>query len=183
MVRLFKRFYYATIEQKYGYLKANAQEKVEISGKLFITELELNPKVLRLCGLFTTFSADCFLNWLQFLKVMSLFLLCKEVRKMRFEFIVRWLSLKSAAQITQWDYIQEQMQAFQFTKRNCKAAEPEIFAFWDLIRFELHPHSDELFPDGEGRAMKFDVAEQVLMESHIEARQTLEFFNLIFELS
>ena len=62
-----------------------------------MTELELNPKVLRLCGLITTFGDDCYLSWLAFLKIMSLFLLCKEVRAMRFEFILRWLQLKSAA--------------------------------------------------------------------------------------
>ena len=33
MIRLFKRFYYATVKKKYGYLKVNLKEpQVEISG-------------------------------------------------------------------------------------------------------------------------------------------------------
>ena len=81
MIRLFKRFFFATIERKYGYLKANAnQDKIEISGRIFMGELELNPKVLRLSGVITTFSEDAYLNWLAFLKIMALFLLRKPVR-------------------------------------------------------------------------------------------------------
>ena len=80
MVRLFKRFFFATIQRKYGYLKANSKDKIEISGRLFMGELELNPKVLRLSGVITTFSDDCYLSWPAYLRIISLFLLRKEVR-------------------------------------------------------------------------------------------------------
>ena len=54
MVRLFKRFFYRTIEKKYGYIKP-CDDKVEISGKLLCAELELNPRVLRMFGLITSY--------------------------------------------------------------------------------------------------------------------------------
>lgn len=106
MVRLFKRFFFATIEKKYGYLKPNAiKEKVEISGVIFCKELELNPKVLRLSGVITTFSGDAALNWLGFLRLMCLFLLRKDLRRMRFEFILRFLHLMQASDLVRSDYI------------------------------------------------------------------------------
>lgn len=46
IIRFYKRFYYRTIEKKYGYLKSHANDKAEISGRILCTELELNPKVL-----------------------------------------------------------------------------------------------------------------------------------------
>ena len=61
-------------------MKANAQDKIEISGRLFMGELELNPKVLRLSGVITTFSEDCYLSWPAFLRITALFLLNKELR-------------------------------------------------------------------------------------------------------
>ena len=54
MVRLYKRFFYRTIEKKYGYIKP-CDDKVEISGKLLCAELELNPRVLRMFGLITSY--------------------------------------------------------------------------------------------------------------------------------
>lgn len=53
-MRVFKRFYFNTVEKKYGYLK-NVKEEVEISGRGLCSELELNPKVLPLFGLITSF--------------------------------------------------------------------------------------------------------------------------------
>ena len=67
MVRLFKRFYFQTVKQRYGYLKANTKDKIEISGRLLCSELELNPKVLPLSGIITTFGGDAMVNWLSFL--------------------------------------------------------------------------------------------------------------------
>lgn len=68
-------------------------------------ELELNPRVLCLSGVITTFSEDCYLNWPAFLRIISLFLLRKEVRETRIQFILRWLHLTSAEQLDQFDYI------------------------------------------------------------------------------
>ena len=79
MIRLFKRFFYATIEKKYGYLKSNSKDPVEISGVALCKELELNPKVIRLSGVITSFQGDAMLNWLAFLRLMSMFLLRKDV--------------------------------------------------------------------------------------------------------
>ena len=92
LLRLYKRFYFITVQKKYGYLK-NVKDKVQISGRALCGELELNPKVLRLSGMITTFSQDVLLNWLEFLRIMCLFLLRKDLIEMRFEFILRFLHL------------------------------------------------------------------------------------------
>ena len=92
MIRLFKRFYFSTIQTKYGYLK-NVKDKVEISGRALCGELELNPKILPLSGVITVFSEDAMLNWLAFLKIMCIFLLQKGLIETRFEFIIKFLNL------------------------------------------------------------------------------------------
>lgn len=92
MIRLFKRFYFSTIQNKYGYLK-NVQDKVEISGRALCSELEINPKILPLSGVITVFSEDAMLNWHSFLKIMCIFLLQKELLEIRLEFILKFLNL------------------------------------------------------------------------------------------
>ena len=57
MIRLFKRLYFSTSERKFGYYKV-VQDKVEVSGRMLCSELEINPKVLPLCGVMTVFSED-----------------------------------------------------------------------------------------------------------------------------
>lgn len=74
MVRLFKRFLFNSIEKKHGYLKS-AKDKVEVSGRMLCSELEINPKILPLCGVRTVFSEDATIPWHTFLKIMTLFLL------------------------------------------------------------------------------------------------------------
>ena len=93
MVRVYKRFFYSTVEKKYGYLKYVKKDKVEISGRALCGELELNPKVLTLIGVITSFSDDAMLSWLSFLQIMCLFLLRKDQLALRFEFILRFLNL------------------------------------------------------------------------------------------
>ena len=94
MVRLFKRFLLFSIEKKHGYLKL-VKDKVEVSGRMLCSELEINPKILPLCGVMTVFSEDAMISWHTFLRIMSLFLLQKEVLDFRFEFILRFLKLGS----------------------------------------------------------------------------------------
>ena len=105
LLRLYKRFYFITIQKKYGYLKTNVKDKVQISGRELCNQLEVNPKVLRLSGIITSFSQDAMLNWLEFLRIMCLFLLRKQLIETRFEFILRFLALTSANQLDQADYI------------------------------------------------------------------------------
>lgn len=99
VTRLYKRFYYKTIEKKFGYLKKVKNEKPEISGQILCSELELNPKVLRLSGVITAFNKDCDLNFLSFLKLMSLFLLRKDVLMFRIEFMLRFLGIKDPKEL------------------------------------------------------------------------------------
>ena len=112
MIRLFKRFYFNTIENKYGYLK-NVQDKVEISGRALCSELEINPKILPLSGAITVFSEDAMINWLSFLKIMCLFLLQKDLLETRFEFIIKFLNLTdNHTDLDKNDYMQYRMQRF-----------------------------------------------------------------------
>ena len=109
MVRLFKRFFYGTIQQKYGYMKLVQGEKCEISGRLLCHELELNPKVLPFSGVITVFSEDATLSWLSFLKIMCIFLLPKDVLEYRFEFMLRFLKLTGLEDLKRGDYMQERL--------------------------------------------------------------------------
>ena len=94
VVRLFKRFYFRTIEKKYGYLK-QASDPPEISGSVLCSELEINPRVLRLSGVVTTLADDTTISWTVFLRILSMFLLRRDVLRMRLEMIVRFLAIKS----------------------------------------------------------------------------------------
>ena len=63
LVRLFKRFFFRTVEAKFGYLKAKSDEQAEISAQIFCKELKLNVKILPLFGVITTFAQDSLLSW------------------------------------------------------------------------------------------------------------------------
>ena len=52
---------------------------------------------------------------------------------------------------------------------------------WDKIRVELAKHSVELFSGPS--AFNFERALKVLMDSNIEAEETLCFFDMIFDIS
>jgi hypothetical protein len=55
LVRLFKRFFHMTIGRKYGYLKGNVKDLPEVSAVVLCNELDLNVKVLKFFGVFSTF--------------------------------------------------------------------------------------------------------------------------------
>ena len=133
---MFKRFFFRTIENKYGYLKSNALDKVEISGYLLCDELELNPKVLHLSGIITTFGDDAMVLWTTFLKIISIFLLRKEVLHLRLEFLISFLNIKSQGPdcLYNHNYIQERLLNFRFSKRRNIIAPQTVQAFWDYIR-------------------------------------------------
>lgn len=183
ILRLFKRFFYATIERKYGYLKFNAPDKIEISGRIFCSELELNPKVLRLGGVITTFSSDAMLSWLTFLKLIGIFVLRKDLLQMRLEFILKFLHLTDPSELEEGDYIQERMQIFKFKNRSLVPASQEILNLWNKIRVEISKHTDDLFSGVPGTTVHMERSIKVLQESGLQAHQTLAFFNMIFELS
>jgi hypothetical protein len=67
LFRLYKRFFFRTIEAKYGYLKITGEEGTEINGSIFCKELELNPKILKLFGVISTFGQDILISWVQYL--------------------------------------------------------------------------------------------------------------------
>ena len=133
---MFKRFFFRTIENKYGYLKSNAMDKIEISGHLLCDELELNPKVLHFSGIITTFGEDAMVLWTTFLKIVSIFLLRKEVLHLRLEFLISFLNIKSKGPdcLLNHNYMEERLLNFRFSKRRNIIATLPVQAFWDQIR-------------------------------------------------
>jgi hypothetical protein len=91
MVRLFKRFYFKTIELKYGYMKASANDLPEISSHLFCQELDLNPNILKLFGVNNVFKKDVSLTYVIFLQLMAIFYLRKSVIPLRLDFLLKIL--------------------------------------------------------------------------------------------
>lgn len=77
IVRLYKRFFYRSVIRKYGYLKASAKETPQICAVLLCQELEINPKLLPFFGIITTFRTDTMINWIQFVQILTVFLLRK----------------------------------------------------------------------------------------------------------
>jgi hypothetical protein len=86
------------------------EEKIEVSGRALCSELELNPKVLPLVGVITSFHDDAMVNWLSFLQIISLFLLRKDLLALRFKFILKFLNLTDNPEaLDKSDHIQERM--------------------------------------------------------------------------
>ena len=65
-------------------------------------------------GIITVFGADAMLTWLDFLKILCLFLLRKNLLRLRLEFIMKFLNMCEASCLHRSDYIQDRMQMFQF---------------------------------------------------------------------
>ena len=94
-----------TVERKHGYINVN-ESKVEISGKLLCKELELNPRNLRLFGVISSFSEDAMIDWITFLRILSIFLLRRDVLQERLEFVFKLLKLKDDMSVLgQADYL------------------------------------------------------------------------------
>ena len=133
-MRLFKRFYLRTIEKKYGYLK-QANDAPEISGSVLCSELEINPRVLRLCGVVTTLADETTISWTIFLRILSMFLLRKDVIHLRLEMIIRFLNIKDdKLTLQRADYMQNQLTRLQFHKRSNVVPTKEVQQLWDKIR-------------------------------------------------
>lgn len=147
IIRLFKRFFLRTIEKKYGHLKSNATDKIEISGHSLCQELELNPKVIHFCGVITTFGEDAMVNWVTFLKIISIFLLRKDVVHLRLEFLICFFNLKNKGPkcIDNHQYIEERLLNFRFSNRKNLAAPKNVQVFWDRIRSILNKNRDYVF--------------------------------------
>ena len=80
---------------------------------MLCNELELNPKVLHLCGIMTVFSDDAMILWKDFLKLMAIFLLQKDVLELRFEFILRFFKFtNNYTDLERNDYLQTMLNKF-----------------------------------------------------------------------
>mmetsp|Transcript_6039 Transcript_6039/g.8156 ORF Transcript_6039/g.8156 Transcript_6039/m.8156 type:complete len:128 (+) Transcript_6039:1582-1965(+) len=116
---------------------------------MLCSELELNPKVLPLCGVMTVFSEDAMIHWHSFLKIMTLFLLQKDVFDYRFEFILKFLKLTTNHEdLDRADYLQEMLNKFQFAKRTIIVQNVPTLVFWNKIRLELSKNRQHVFDLG-----------------------------------
>ena len=86
----------------------------EISGSVLRSELEMNPKILRLAGVFTTFGDDGLISWIDFVRIIVMFLLRKEVLYLRYEVILNFLHLKDHKPLEYDDYLQDEAQKLSF---------------------------------------------------------------------
>jgi hypothetical protein len=147
LIKLFKRFFYRTIERKYGYLKPNAPDQVELSGTLLCEELELNPKVLLACGVLSSFADEVKVNWFVYLKVISLFLLKHDVLKLRFEFLVSFLNIKDKKSMCLDDkrHMEQKLRNFRFSKRHEIEIPSVVQACWERIRMALKARQSFIF--------------------------------------
>ena len=57
-------------------------------------ELEINPKILSLVGVYNTFGNEAKISWIDFVQIMAMFLLRKDVLDLRYKLIINFLRLK-----------------------------------------------------------------------------------------
>ena len=150
---------------------------------MLCSELELNPKVLPLCGVMTVFSHDAMIHWHEFLKIMTLFLLQKDVLEFRFEFILKFLKLTTNIEdLERADYLQEMLNKFQFSKRSIIVQNVPTLIFWNKFRNEMLKCKEEIFEIGYKNTLNMYRAVKVLKESGLTAEDTFPFFDTLFEI-
>ena len=139
IVRLFKRFYYRSIEKKYGYLKKNitvSSDPPEILGIELYSEMQINPKILSLIGVHIAFQDDAKIRWIDFVRIITVFLFRKPLMEVRYKTLFNLLGLKNDYSVLEFDdYLQDQLQKLIFKKRNsCIVPTGEIQSLWNKVR-------------------------------------------------
>ena len=165
-------------------MKSNAIDKVEISGHLLCDELELNPKVLHFAGVITTFGEDAMVNWITFVKMIAIFLLRKNIVALRLEFLMSFLNIKSKGPecLTNHRYIEERLLNFRFSKRKNISPSVNVQAFWDQVRLILHNNQEVIFDQSKKDQIEARAVEYLKLEG-VEAQDSLELFDLLFEIA
>ena len=105
-MRLFKRFYYRTIEKKYGYLKKNisvSSDPPEILGIELYSEMQINPKILSLTGVHIAFQDDAKIRWMDFVMIITVFLFRKPLMEVRYKTLFNMLGLKNDYKVLEFD--------------------------------------------------------------------------------
>lgn len=105
-MRLFKRFFYRSIEKKYGYLKKNisvSTDPPEILGIELYSEMQINPKILSLAGVHIAFQDDAKIRWIDFVRVIAVFLFRKPLMEVRYQTLFNLLGLKSDYKVLEYD--------------------------------------------------------------------------------
>jgi hypothetical protein len=183
-VRLFKRFFFRTIEKKYGYLKSNAIDKPEISGHLFCEELEINPKVLQFSGVITSFGEDAMVNWIVFLKILAIFLLRKKVMHLRLQFLVSFLNIKNKGLncLQNVKYMEERLQAFRFSKRRIIETPLQIQDIWETLRSLIFEHKHYVFENEDDKQKVEMRAEECLAVSCLLPEDIAPLFDYLYDI-
>ena len=136
----------------------------------------------------TVFSEDAMLSWLAFLKIMCLFLLQKDVLEYRLEFLLRFLKLTRPEDLERADYMQDKLQKFQFAKRGIVVSDVPTLLFWNRVRAALSKQNAYIFEQtgparGTAAVLNMSRAIGVLIDSGIEASDTVCFFDSLFDIS
>jgi len=149
-------------------LKSHANDKAEISGRILCTELELNPKVLQCFDVITTYNygGDAMVGWIPFVKLISIFILRKEVFEMRLDFIFKFLNLQTSSitkkadgeitdgkilyDLTKMSHLADKVQKFQFFRKETLTVDADIQLLWDTVRLAMIESINYIWkPNGE----------------------------------
>jgi len=144
----------------------------------------LNPKILRLLGIFPTFGVDAQVNWTNFVAILAMFLLRKEVLELRFQLILNFLQLKDSYEpLKRRDYIQYEFQKYKFSNRTSAVViTTELQQFWDKFRTALLNKKEWVFQIGSNDQLDIDFACKALIEGDVNHDDTMVFFDFLFEI-
>ena len=106
LIRLFKRLYYKTIERRYGSVKSYVgTERPDINLSVLSEQLEINPRLVMVFGVITSFKNEGMVPWVLFVQIMATFLLRKNMRLGRIGFMVKFLRIKSWSDLKSCDHL------------------------------------------------------------------------------
>jgi len=106
IMRLFKRLYYKTIERRYGSVKSYVgTESPDISLNVLSEELKINPRLLMFFGVITSFNNEGMVQWVQFVKFLTIFILRKNIRLERIGFLVKFLRVRRWSDLKSRDHL------------------------------------------------------------------------------
>jgi hypothetical protein len=156
-----------------------------ISGKFICAELELNPRILRMVGIMTTFNGDALVDWPTYLHLFTLFLLKKPYLHARLEFMFKILNIKDEIGcLTQGDFFQTRIQGMQFARRSFVVPTRRVQHFWNKVRILLFEEKESVFDIGFSNHFKPLIAIQVLLKHKDELEEDILYvFDYLYSIS
>ena len=146
--------------------------------------MQINPKILSLAGVHIAFQDDAKIRWIDFVRVIAVFLFRKPLMDVRYQTLFNLLGLKKDYKVLEYDdYMQDQLQKFVFKKRKaCIVPTPEIQAFWNKVRRVLLKNKEEVFQIGDADTFSSQVGCRVLSEAEVVESDMMMFFDFIYDI-